>query len=79
MHFQLLIVYVVDNCLKDNILYETAGPDFVRKPKSNGDEYAVVKKKGDTFHANDDGMIQETALHAEDKKKPKPGQKGNYN
>jgi len=78
MHFYLQIAYVVDNGLKDNILYEPAGPDFGRKPKSNGDECAVVKKKGNTFDTNDDGMIRETALHAEDKKKPKLGKKGNY-
>ena len=78
MHFYLQIVYVVDNGLKDNILYESAGPDFDRKQTSNGDEYAVVKKKGNTFHANDNGTIQVTALHAEDKKKPKLGKIGNY-
>ena len=78
MHFYLQIVYIVDNGLKDNILYEPADPDFDRKPESNGDEYAVVKEKGNTFHANDNGTIQETALHAEYKKKPKLGKKGNY-
>ena len=78
MHFHLQIACVVDAGLKDNILYESAGPDFGRKPKSNGDEYAVVKKKGNTFHTNDDGMLRETALHAEDKKKPKRGNKGKY-
>jgi hypothetical protein len=78
MNFYLQIVYVVDNSLKDNILYESAGPDFDRKPTSNGDEFAVVKKNGNTFHANDNGTIQETAFHAEDKKKPKLGKKGSY-
>ena len=70
------MVYVVDNGLKDNILHEPAGLGVDHKPTSNGDEYAVVIKKGNTFHAN--GTIQETALHAEDKKKPKLGKKGNY-
>jgi hypothetical protein len=42
MHFYLQIVYVVDNSLKDNILYESAGPDFERMPTCNGDEYAVI-------------------------------------
>ena len=78
MHFYLRIAYVVDIGLRDNILYETAGPDFDRNPKSNGDEHAVVKKKGNTFHANDNDTIQETALYAEVKKEPKLGEKGNY-
>jgi len=78
MHFYLQIAYVVDNGFKDNILYEPAGPDFDRKPKSNGDECVVVKKKGNTFHANDNGTIQETALYAEVKKEPTLGQKGTY-
>jgi hypothetical protein len=78
MHFYLQIVYVVDNGLNDNVLHEPAGPDSDRKPTFNGDEYAVVIKKGNTFHANGNGTIQETALHAEDKKKPKLGKKGNY-
>ena len=78
MHFYLQMVYVVDIGLKDNILYEPAGPDFDRRPASNGDEYAVVIKKGNTFHANGNGTIQETALYAEVKKKPKLGKKGNY-
>jgi hypothetical protein len=78
MHFYLQIVYVVDNGLKDNILYEAAGPYFDRRSKSNGDKYAVDKQKDNTFHASDNGTIQETALHAEDKKKPKLGTKGNY-
>ena len=72
------MVYVVDNGLKDNILYGRGGPDGDHKPTSNGDEYAVVIQKGNTFHANGNGTIQETALHAEDKKKPKLGKKGNY-
>jgi hypothetical protein len=72
-------VYVVDvdNGLKDNILYESAGSDFDRKPKSTGGEGAVVQKKGNTFHANGDDMFRETGLYAEVKKKPKLGQKGN--
>ena len=78
MHFYLQSVCVVDNGLKDNILYEPADPDFDRKPTSNEDEYAVVKKKDNTFHANDNGAIEETAFYAVVKKKPKPGQKGNY-
>ena len=72
------MVYVVHNGLTDNIIYEPAGPDVDHKKTSNGDEYAVVIKKGNVFHANDNGTIQETGLHAEDKKKPKLGKKGNY-
>ena len=68
--------FASDNGLKDNIQYEPAGPDVDHKPTSNGDEYAVVIKKGNTFHANDNGTIQETALHTEDKKKSKLGKKG---
>ena len=80
LHVYVQNVYVVDadNGLKDNILYESAGSDFDRKPKSTGGEGAVVQKKGNTFHANGDDMIQETCLYAEVKKKPKLGQKGNY-
>ena len=38
---------------------------------SNEDEYAFVENKGNTSHTNDDGMIQETALYAEDTIWPK--------
>lgn len=79
VHLYVQNVYVVDNGLKDNILYESAGSDFDCKPKSTEGEGAVVQKKGNTFHANGDDMIQETCLYAEVKKKPKLGQKGNCN
>ena len=44
--------FASDNGLKDNIIYEPAGPDFDLKPKYNGDEHAVVKQKGNTLYAN---------------------------
>ena len=72
------MVYVVDNGLKENILYEQVDPDFDCKPNYIGDAYAVVKQKGNTFHVNDNGTIQETAFYSEVKQKPKLGQKGNY-
>ena len=81
VHLYVQNMYVVDtdNGLKDNILYESAGSDFDRTPKSTGVEGAVVPKKGNTFHANGNDMIRETGLYAEVKKKPKFGQMGNCN
>jgi len=76
LHVQNMYFVEDDNGLKDNILYESAGSDFDRKPKSTGVEYAVVQKKGKQFQANGDDMTRETALYAEVKKKPGHGKMG---
>jgi hypothetical protein len=76
LHVQNLYFVEDDNGLKDNKLYESAGSDFDRKPKSTGVENAVVQKKGNKCQANGDDLIQETALYAEVKKKPGHGKMG---
>lgn len=52
--------------LKDNVLYESAGENFIANPGQIGDVYAEVKKSN--VNKKDNGQIQETALYAEIKK-----------
>lgn len=49
------------------MLYESAGEQFKTTPGSSGDVYAIVQKSRNEQTSN--GLIQETALYAEIKKK----------
>lgn len=76
--FILTTVFVGEDGLKDNILYESAGQNFSPTQGTSGVENAVVTKSKHKHKLSEESKTQETALNSDVIRKPRNEQKGHF-